>query len=143
MRREGLYAVSMPKYRPKCERPEVTETRNLLLQQDFELSAINQVWHVDITYVPAGEAWLYLAGVLDGFSKCVVGYAMSDNMKTNLVMQALRAAVKRRNPAPGLAQVSDSFSYVPSAFQIGLEPTPHPLTARECLSAQSQHQECS
>lgn len=118
MRREGLYAVSTPKYRPKCERPEIVETRNLLLQKDFELSTINQVWHVDITYVPTGEGWLYLAGVIDGFSKRIVGYAMAEHMRTDLVMQALRGAVKRRKPALGLIHHADKGSqYTSGRYQ--------------------------
>ncbi len=62
MRREGLYAVNTPKYRPKRERSEVVETRNLL-QDKPEITAIDQLWHVDITYIPTHEGWLYLAGV--------------------------------------------------------------------------------
>ena len=86
MRHDGPYALSTPKYRPGRERPEVIETRNLLLQEEFEVTAINQLWHVNTTYVPTGEGWLYLAGVIDGYSKRVVGYAMSDNIKTDLVI---------------------------------------------------------
>lgn len=110
MRREGLYAVNTPKYRSKRERPEVTETRNLLLQDGLEITAINQLWHVDITYIPTAEGWLYLAGVIDGFSKRMVGYAMAEHMKTELVVQALRGAVQRRKPAPGLVHQSDKGS---------------------------------
>ena len=80
MRREGLYAVTTPKYHPRRERPEVTETRNLLLQEGFEVTAINQLWHVDITYIPTDEGWLYLASVIDGFSKRVVGYTDTLNI---------------------------------------------------------------
>lgn len=109
MRREGLYAVSTPKYRPKRERPGVTDTRNLL-QDGLEITGINQLWHVDITYIPTQEGWLYLAGVIDGFSKRIVGYAMAEHMKTDLVVQALRAAVQRRKPAPGLIHQSDKGS---------------------------------
>lgn len=109
MRREGLYAVSTPKYRPKRERPEVTATRNLL-QEGREITGIDQLWHVDITYIPTDEGWLYLAGVIDGFSKRIVGYAMDTHMKTELVMQALRGAVQRRKPAPGLIHQSDRGS---------------------------------
>lgn len=109
MRREGLYAVNTPKYRPKRERPEVTETRNLL-QDNPEITAIDQLWHVDITYISTHEGWLYLAGVIDGFSKRIVGYAMDGNMKTDLVVQALRSAVTKRKPAPGLIHQSDRGS---------------------------------
>ena len=117
MRREGLYAVSTPKYRAKRERPEITETRNLLAE-GLEITAINQLWHVDITYIPTDEGWLYLAGVIDGFSKRIVSYAMDSNMKTDLVVQALRNAVSKRKPAPGLIQQSDRGSqYTSSLYQ--------------------------
>ena len=106
MRREGLYAVNTPKYRSKRERPEVTETRNLL-QDGLEITAIDQLWHVDITYIPTDEGWLYLAGVIDGFSKRVVGYAIAEHMKTELVVHALQSAVTKRKPAPGLIHQSD------------------------------------
>ena len=106
MRREGLCAVSTPKYRPKRERSEVTETHNLL-QDGLEITGINQLWHVDITYIATHEGWLYLAGVIDGFSKRIVGYAMAEHMKTDLIVQALRGAIIKRNPAPGLIHQSD------------------------------------
>jgi transposase InsO family protein len=56
------------------------------------------------------EGWLYLAGVIDGFSKRVLGYAMADHMKTDLVIQALRMAVKHRRPPKGLIHHSDKGS---------------------------------
>ena len=120
MRREGFYAVSHKKHRAKYERCDL-ETRNLLLEQPRP-SAINQVWHVDITYIPTAEGWLYLAGVMDGFSKRVVGYAMDDTMKTDLVLQALRSATTRRKPQPGLIHHSDRGSqYTAYAYQRELE----------------------
>jgi transposase InsO family protein len=69
MRRVGLYAVSARKFKPRKERIVKLETPNLLLQHSIRPSAINQVWHTDITYVSTDEGWLYLAGVMDGFSK--------------------------------------------------------------------------
>lgn len=109
MRRKGLYAVSTPRYRPKHKRSEVVETRNLL-QEGLDITGIDQLWHVDITYIPTDEGWLYLAGVIDGFSKRMVGYAMAEQMKTELVMQALQSAVNKRKPAPGLIHQSDRGS---------------------------------
>ena len=64
----GLYAVNAKKYIPKQEKAEVTETKNLLLEPANRPTAINQVWHSDITYIPTDEGWLYLAGVMDGYS---------------------------------------------------------------------------
>ena len=109
MRREGLYAVNTPKYRTKRERPEITETRNLLAE-GLEITAIDQLWHVDITYIPTDEGWLYVAGVIDGFSKRIVGCAMAEHMRTDLVVQALQSAVIKRKPAPGLIHQSDRGS---------------------------------
>ena len=75
MRAAGLYAISSRKYKVKQEKSEITETRNLLLNEDNRPTAINQVWHSDITYVPTDEGWLYLAGVMDSFSKYLAGYS--------------------------------------------------------------------
>ena len=110
MRKAGLYAVSGKKFKPKTERKDKLETKNLLLEQEVRPTAINQVWHTDITYIPTDEGWLYLAGVMDGFSKRLVGYAMDDNMKTDLVLQALHSAVTRREPQEGLIHHSDKGS---------------------------------
>lgn len=113
--------MNTPKYRSKRERPEVIETRNLLLQDGHEITATNQLWHVDITYIPTNEGWLYLAGVIDGFSKRIVGYAMADHMRTDLVVQALQSAVIKRNPAPGLIHQSDRGSqYTSHRYQTNL-----------------------
>jgi putative transposase len=121
MRQAGLYAVSAKKYKPKQEKAEVTETKNLLLEPTNKATAINQVWHSDITYVPTDEGWLYLAGVMDGFSKYFVGYAMAEHMKTDLVIQALRSAVSRRNPEGQLIHHSDKGSqYTSYRFQAEL-----------------------
>lgn len=121
MRQAGLYAVSARKYKPRQEKAEVTDTKNLLLEPANEPTAINQVWHSDIPYVPTDEGWLYLAGVMDGFSKYFVSYAMAEHMKTDLVIQALRSAVTRRNPEGQLIHHSDKGSqYTSYRFQAEL-----------------------
>lgn len=118
MRQAGLYAESAKKYKSKQEKAEVTETKNLLLDPVNKPTTINEVWHSDITYVPTDEGWLYLAGVVDGFSKYFVGYAMADHMKTDLVIQALHSAITRRKPDKGLIHHSDKGSqYTSYCFQ--------------------------
>jgi putative transposase len=122
MRQAGLYATHPKKYKTKREKAEVTDTRNLLAESSNKATAINQVWHSDITYVPTDEGWLYLAGTMDGFSRRMVGSAMADNMKTDLVIQALRSAVMRRNPDKGLIHHSDKGSqYTSYLFQAELD----------------------
>jgi transposase InsO family protein len=121
MRQAGLYAVSARKYKPKQDNAEVTDTKNLLLEPANKPTAINQVWHSDITYVPTDEGWLYLAGVMDGFSTYFVRYAMSDNMKTDLVIQALHSAITRRKPSQVIIHHSDKGSqYTSYRFQAEL-----------------------
>ena len=81
-----------------------------LLEQDFTETAPNQAWVTDITYVPTQEGWLYVATVIDLFSRKVVGLAMSQRLKTDLVLRAVTQATTRRKPAPGLILHSDRGS---------------------------------
>lgn len=109
MRKAGLYALQTRKHTPKQEKLGSLETKNLLLGK-AKPTAIDLVWHSDMTYVPTDAGWLYLAGVIDGFSKRMVGYAMAERMKTELVLEALRSALLRRKPAKGLIHHSDKGS---------------------------------
>jgi putative transposase len=81
-----------------------------LLGRDFSVPAPNRVWVSDITYVPTDEGWLYLAGLKDLFNGELVGYAMSERMTKNLVMQALFRATSAKRPARGLVHHSDRGS---------------------------------
>ncbi|MBF0542712.1 MAG: IS3 family transposase [Nitrospirae bacterium] len=81
-----------------------------LLNQRFEAAALNQVWLSDITYIPTDEGWLYLAGHKDICSGKIVGYAMSDRMKKELVSRSLFKAVSSRRPDKGLIHHSDRGS---------------------------------
>jgi putative transposase len=83
---------------------------NLLEQQFDQTSAPNQVWVTDITYVPTDEGWLYVAAIKDLFTKKIVGWAMEDNMRTELTSKALWMAVKQERPKPGLIHHSDRGS---------------------------------
>jgi putative transposase len=81
-----------------------------LLEQRFAPATPNEVWVTDITYVPTGEGWLYLAGVKDVFTCEIVGYAMGDRMTQALTAQALWKAVRNKRPTPGLIHHSDRGS---------------------------------
>jgi putative transposase len=78
-----------------------------LLGQDFTASRPDEKWLADITYVDTAEGWLYLALVLDLFARPIVGWAMAAHMRAVLVEDALKMAVGRRLPAPGLLHHSD------------------------------------
>ena len=88
------------------------------LGQNFETERPDQVWTADITYLATGEGWLYLAIVLDLYTRQIVGWAMRERMTKDLVIDALRMAWFRRRPAPGLIHHSDRGSqYCSHDFQ--------------------------
>src|SRR6516225_1027552 len=78
-----------------------------LLDQNFVTDRPDQVWLADITYIPTGEGWLYLAVILDLFTRKVVGWAMRDHLRAELTIAALTMAIQRRCPTAGLIHHSD------------------------------------
>ncbi|WP_420636852.1 IS3 family transposase [Candidatus Palauibacter sp.] len=79
-----------------------------LVRRDFSASGPDRLWVADITYVPAWAGWLYLAVVLDVWSRRVVGWAMATRMRTELVEAALAMALARRRPEGRVVHHSDS-----------------------------------
>ena len=73
-------------------------------------SGPNQVWLTDITYLKTGEGWLYLAAILDLWSRRIVGWAVAPSLQTELVLASLRDAIRRRHPPKGLLHHSDRGS---------------------------------
>jgi len=89
-----------------------------LLNQEFCASAPDQKWVSDITYIETAEGWLYLASILDLFSRRVVGWAMADHMEASLVEDALKMALQQRQPEAGLLHHSDQGrQYTSVAYQ--------------------------
>jgi putative transposase len=88
------------------------------LNQDFSAALSNTKWVSDFTYIDTAEGWLYLAVVLDMFSRKVVGWAMAEQMDTALVKNALRMALQARQPDVSLLHHSDQGSqYTSAAYQ--------------------------
>ena len=88
-----------------------------LVKRKFEALEPNRLWTADITYVPTSSGPLYLAVVLDVFSRAVVGWSMRPDLCAELVTEALEAAIQRRRPQPGLIHHSDQGSqYTSLAF---------------------------
>lgn len=81
-----------------------------LLNRQFDVAAPNQAWTSDITYVRTRQGWLYLAAVMDLFSRKIIGWSMAPTMPTELVAAALRMALQQRKPPPGLLLHSDRGS---------------------------------
>jgi len=89
-----------------------------LLDQDFEAQQRDQKWVTDITYIPTAAGWLYLALVMDLYSRRIVGWAMSDSLERQLVINALQMALITRRPPPGLLHHSDRGSqYASEEYQ--------------------------
>ena len=80
--------------------PTATAAPNLIART-FEASRPNELWVGDITYVPTGEGWLYLATLLDVYSRRIVGWAMAEHLRTELALDALTMALQQRRPPPG------------------------------------------
>ena len=99
----------------------VKPTPNNLVGRNFRVAKPDPVWFSDITYLHTQEGWLYLAVVLDAFSRRVVGWALRAQLTTALALDALNIACRQRKPSPGLIHHSDRGSqYVSRDYQRAL-----------------------
>lgn len=116
MRTAGLSPQKRHKWHPRTtqRQPGVIPAPNRL-NQDFSATTANTKWVSDFTYIDTAEGWLYLAIILDLFSRKVVGWAMAEHMHTPLVESALRMALRTRQPAANLLHHSDQGSQYTSA----------------------------
>jgi transposase InsO family protein len=107
MRGMGLSARRKRRFRRTTDSAHAFPVAPNLLGRDFTASAPDRVWLADLTYIWTAEGWLYLAVVLDLFSRRVVGWAMADHLGHELALAALDMAIARQRPAPGLTHHSD------------------------------------
>jgi len=107
MREANLIGAQRRRYRGTTRQDRQAVPAPDLVQRDFTASAPDRLWVADITYVATGEGWLYLATVLDAWSRRIVGWAMGDTLRTELVVDALNMAVWNRRPAAGVVHHSD------------------------------------
>lgn len=115
MKEDGLRAKAKRRFKVTTNSKHNLPVAPNLLQRDFSPKEPDQVWAGDITYIWTAAGWLYLAVVIDLFSRSVVGWAMNKHMARHLVMDALTMAVQRRRPSPGLIFHSDRGSQYASA----------------------------
>jgi putative transposase len=87
-----------------------------LVQRDFEVDEANQLWVADITYIPTWAGFLYLAVVLDAWSRRVVGWAMATHLRTELVLEALEMAVRQRQPRSVIHHSDQGSQYTSLGF---------------------------
>jgi transposase InsO family protein len=108
MRRHGIRAIMA---RPR--RVRTTDSRHdlpiapNLLDRNFTAPAPNRIWLADITYIETDQGWLYLAAILDLYSRRIVGWAMADHLRADLPLAALRMAISAQRPGAGLIHHSD------------------------------------
>ena len=122
MREDGLKAKVRKKFKATTDSRHGMPVAENLLDRKFFPGGPNRVWASDITYIWTKEGWLYLAVVLDLYSRSVVGWSMGERIDRKLVLDALKMAVKRRKPPRGLIHHSDRGSqYASREFRDSLE----------------------
>lgn len=128
MKKAGIMAKMKKKFKVTTKGNAKAQVAPNLLQQNFTAQQPNHRWVADFTYVWTREGWLYVACVLDLFSRKIVGLAMQERMTDHLVIAALEQALIHRKPLPGLVHHSDQGSqYTSQDFRKKLEA--HNITA--------------
>jgi len=118
MRATALRAKRAPKFTVTTDSTHAFPIAANILDQQFTVAAPNQVWMADITYVPTKAGWSYVAVVVDAYSRRVVGWAIDDQLTTDLPVAALQMAIRNRRPPRQLLHHSDRGSqYASAAYQ--------------------------
>ena len=110
MTEAGLYCKTKRKFKVTTDSKHNKPISPNLLQRQFDVIWPDKYWVGDITYIPTKEGWLYLATVIDLYSRQVIGWSMANNMKAKLVNDALTMAIWKRKPKKGLIWHSDRGS---------------------------------
>jgi transposase InsO family protein len=122
MKKANIHSARQKTYKRTTNSNHTNPVAPNLLERQFKYSQSNQAWVGDITYIPTGEGWLYLAIVKDLHIKKVVGYAFSDRIDTQLTLASLEMAVRRQKPEPGLIFHSDrGVQYASHTYRQALE----------------------
>lgn len=116
MRTAQLRGVSRRRFVTTTQRGPVAATVADLVQRDFTATRPNQLWVADITYIPTWAGFLYLAVVLDAFSRRIVGWAMATHLRTELVLSALEMARGQRHPVNVIHHSDHGSQYTSLAF---------------------------
>lgn len=122
MAENEIRSVHRRKFRVTTDSEHSAPVAPNVLDQRFEASAPNQKWVADITYIWTQEGWIYLAAVMDLYSRRIVGYSLRSRLSQELVLEALELAHRRRQPKSGLLHHSDRGSqYAASVYRRALE----------------------
>lgn len=118
MRQDGIRAKTVKKWRATTQSDHRWPVAENTLNRQFTITRPNRVWAGDISYVWTAEGWLYLAVVLDLYSRAVIGWAMGARLTVDLAQQALTMAIRHRTPKAGLLHHSDRGSqYAATSYQ--------------------------
>lgn len=115
MRELGIQGVTRRKRRPTTTTPSASPAEDLI-QRDFEAEKPDEIWVADITYVETDAGFLYLAVVLDAYSRKIVGWKMADHLRKELVLGALEMAIEQRNPDDVIHHSDRGSQYTSIAF---------------------------
>jgi putative transposase len=107
MTKNNWKSCTVKKYKATTNSKHQHPVSENVLNRQFNVSKPNQAWVTDITYIPTDEGWLYLASVMDLYSRKIVGWSMDKTMTKELVINALRMAYHRQKPEKGLLHHSD------------------------------------
>lgn len=122
MKLKGLKPKAAKRFKATTDSNHSLPVAPNLLSQDFNPKEPNQAWCADITYIPTEEGWLYLATVIDLYSRMIVGWSMGKSLKTQLIHDALTMAFWQRNPPQGCVHHSDRGSqYCSDDYRAKLE----------------------
>jgi transposase InsO family protein len=118
MHREGVSARTPRRYRATTESKHPLPVAPNVVARNFQTDGPNRVWVTDMTYVWTWEGWLFLAAIVDVFSRRVVGWAVADHLRTELALEALGMALGIRQPDQGLVHHSDrGCQYASEAYR--------------------------
>ena len=117
MRHHRLWAKRKCRYRRTTSSNHTYPIADNLLQREFQAQTPNQKWASDITYIPTAEGWLYLAVIIDLFSRRVVGWAMDKHLKKSLVIRALQMALHKRKPTHLIHHSDRGSQYASYTYQ--------------------------
>jgi putative transposase len=128
MREAGIRGVSRRKGHATTVRSPAAAPAPDLVQRDFTADGPDELWVADVTYVPTGAGFLYLAVVLDAFSRRIVGWAMANHLRKELVISALEMALEQRDPEGVIHHSDRGCQYTSIAFgarcgEVGIQPS--------------------
>lgn len=135
MREHGITPRLKRKFRTTTDSKHNLPIAPNVLDRDFVVEEADEVWVSDITYIPTGQGWLYLCVFIDLYSRMVVGWSLSSDMKAEFVVEAFRMGVGRRGRAPIVVHSDRGSQYASELFRNELE-------FHSCIQSMSRRANC-